>query len=377
MWTSIARAYPISQEWLQRQRNDCAQLTACDCIDDQNIAIFCPASVNASVALRIEHQNSSKRAHIECHSSDRAAFDRLPAWHIGDTDTVALDHCPIVAERPVRQLFERLGIRNVHTLVVTMPVASHAAAAANISDFSGYAFDGLHSIRSASIQANGQHISAATLTSLANMGDLQLSFATFDDRHLFLGNHRGLKRLRLLANHMPRLQKHLFHGTAAITHLDLSTNAIDAIDGDALELLPNLMELRLYGNQLTALPAKLVASNKALTSIALLNNRCQTDGIPAGFLQRLPALTDVTINGCKCQRLPANLFANSTNIRKVSLAYNGLQQLPDTLFGSQANLTELDLSANALATVEAALFANMNQLKVLRLSNNRLSNISR
>lgn len=289
------------------------------CAGDHSTEILCPFRNNANVKIVIEQQLSGQRLRIDCNTNDVGLHDRLPAWRI--VDTVIFSGCSMAPNDSIRRILE---------LWATMaPI--HTTNTASIDQFSGYAVDGLQSIRS----------------------------------------------LHLSGNRIPILRKHLFDGMASITHLNLSENIIDSIDDNALEELSNLKEFHLYFNQLNKLPMQLLSLNMALTSVALINNQWIDSRLPNGLLKNLPALTKIIISGYECQQLPADLFTNSTNIEHLSLAHNGLTYLPDILFDTQVNLLVLDLSFNELTVIDDALFIDTEKLKVLRLSHNRLSNISR
>ncbi|CAL1132707.1 unnamed protein product [Cladocopium goreaui] len=178
----------------------------------------------------------------------------------------------------------------------------------------------------------------------------------------------NLRCLKLEGNRLQRLHQKTFRGwhyDDSSTYLDrgmpledlnLEQNQLTELHPDCFvyysQLRENLLELKLGGNRLTALPD------------GLFNGR-----------QGLSKLRTLQLQSNRLVRLPQKIFQNLPRLQSLNLSQNKLDELPPGLFDG-LNLTIIDLSHNNLTVVDAKLF-HLENLTTLDLRGNRLTDTTR
>ena len=152
---------------------------------------------------------------------------------------------------------------------------------------------------------------------------------------------RTLHGLQVLPRHKKYLNAYLDRWGAQLRELDLSDCRLGQWPA-AVSTLPKLDLLRLWNNQLRALPEE-IGQLATLATLDLASNRLHT--LPDG-LTRLTALTTLDLAGNELTTLP-DAFTQLGALTTLNLAYNQLKSLPDSLT-QLPRLTTLDLKGNPL-----------------------------
>lgn len=362
---------------LQNELN-CPSVTHCECSISTHYEIACPNRINANITLRIEPQQSTNRVEIECYSDDSEIFDNLPEWNIGTAEMVKFNGCPTTANTTINRVFQRLGIRNVRTLIFFARITSNASNKPLDNTMPEQLFANIENVTSLYLRSDKMHLPSNIFQSFHNLEYLQISSADLSNSNVgIFRNLSKLKRLHLWNNDLRNLSKEMFAGIASVIDLEISSNDIDELSSDVFIHLTALESIDLNGNRINAFPQQLFDQNKALQKIRINGNHLKMNALPAQLFGQLPQLEAIWINNCNLTRLPSDLFIESTNLRNISLANNNLTSIPTSIFHHQSDLFDLDMSFNHLFELDDGLFSETTRLTVLRLSHNRLSSISR
>ena len=159
-----------------------------------------------------------------------------------------------------------------------------------------------------------------------------------------------------------------FDGMTNLTDLRLNGNELSALPENIIDQLTNLKDLSLNSNELTSLPDGVFDQLTNLTELGLGSN--ELTSLPSGLFDQLTNLTVLGLNGNELTSLPSGLFDNLINLTRLYLNSNQLSALPDGLFGSLTNLTLLNLWDNPVSSLQESDFDHLTDLEVLILPSN-------
>ncbi|XP_040102541.1 leucine-rich repeats and immunoglobulin-like domains protein 1 isoform X2 [Oryx dammah] len=179
--------------------------------------------------------------------------------------------------------------------------------------------------------------------------------------------------------------------------LNLSYNKLAEIDPAGFEDLPNLQEVYLNNNELTAIPS-LGAASSHIVSLFLQHNRIRsvegsqlkaylslhvldlsanniTEIRSTCFPHGLP-LTELNLASNRISTLESGAFDGlSRSLLTLRLSKNRITQLPVKAF-KLPRLTQLDLNRNRIRLIEGLTFQGLDSLEVLRLQRNNISKLT-
>lgn len=361
-------------------KNDlvCPSVTFCECSVGTYYEIACPNRISANVTLRVEPQHRTNRVEIECNSENSDILNQLPEWNIGDANVVKLNGCPVSLNASVQRVFDRLGIRNVRSLIYFAPIGSNTTTNQLNNILPQQLFANVENVTSLDLRSNGMRLPKNIFQSLNNLEFLQISSTDLSNSaDQVFHNLSKLNRLSLWNNNLRNLSKEIFSGVASVTEFEISSNDINELSSNFFEHLTAMESVNINSNRLISLPPQLFKANQALQKIRIVGNSFELNELPSKLFYQLYNLTAIWINDCNLVNVPGDLFMESTKLRNISMAHNRLREIPVTIFEHQINLVELDLSFNQLTSLDDGVFNETSFLAVLRLSHNRLSNISR
>ena len=159
-----------------------------------------------------------------------------------------------------------------------------------------------------------------------------------------------------------------FDGLTNLTDLRLDGNELSALPESIFDQLTNLTELKLYHNQLSTLPDGIFDQLTNLTVLSLRNN--QLSALPESIFDQLTNLTVLSLSNNQLTALPSGAFDQLTNLKKLYLNSNQLSSLPDGLFDNLTNLTLLNLWDNPVSSLQESDFDHLTNLEVLLLPSN-------
>ncbi|XP_016078586.1 PREDICTED: leucine-rich repeats and immunoglobulin-like domains protein 1 isoform X1 [Miniopterus natalensis] len=178
---------------------------------------------------------------------------------------------------------------------------------------------------------------------------------------------------------------------------NLSYNKLSEIDPASFEDLPNLQEVYLNNNELTAIPS-LGAASSHIVSLFLQHNKIRnvegnqleaylslevldlswndlTEMRSACFLHG-PPLRELNLASNRIGTLESGAFDGlSRSLLTLRLSKNRITQLPVKAF-KLPRLTQLDLNRNRIRLIEGLTFQGLDSLEVLRLHRNNISKLT-
>ncbi|XP_036991410.2 leucine-rich repeats and immunoglobulin-like domains protein 1 isoform X2 [Artibeus jamaicensis] len=179
--------------------------------------------------------------------------------------------------------------------------------------------------------------------------------------------------------------------------LNLSYNKLSEIDPAGFEDLPNLQEVYLNNNELTAIPSLGVASSH-IVSLFLQHNKIRsvegsrlkaylslevldlswnniTEMRSACFLYG-PPIKELNLASNRISTLESGAFDGlSRSLLTLRLSKNRITQLPVKAF-KLPRLTQLDLNRNRIRLIEGLTFQGLDSLEVLKLQRNNISKLT-
>ncbi|XP_045688130.1 leucine-rich repeats and immunoglobulin-like domains protein 1 isoform X1 [Phyllostomus hastatus] len=179
--------------------------------------------------------------------------------------------------------------------------------------------------------------------------------------------------------------------------LNLSYNRLSEIDPSGFEDLPNLQEVYLNNNELTAIPSLGVASSH-IVSLFLQHNKIRnvegsrlkaylslevldlswnniTEMRSTCFLYG-PPIKELNLVSNRISTLESGAFDGlSRSLLTLRLSKNRITQLPVKAF-KLPRLTQLDLNRNRIRLIEGLTFQGLDSLEVLKLQRNNISKLT-
>ncbi|XP_076984877.1 leucine-rich repeats and immunoglobulin-like domains protein 1 isoform X2 [Tamandua tetradactyla] len=182
--------------------------------------------------------------------------------------------------------------------------------------------------------------------------------------------------------------------------LNLSYNKLSEIDPTDFEDLPNLQEVYLSNNELTAIPSLGAASSHIISLfLNLASNRIGTlesgafDGLSRSLLTlrlsknrltqlpvkafKLPRLTQLDLNRNRIRLIEGLTFQGLDSLEVLKLQRNNISKLTDGAFWGLSKMHVLHLEYNSLVEVNSGSLYGLTALHQLHLSNNSISRINR
>ncbi|XP_060127311.1 leucine-rich repeats and immunoglobulin-like domains protein 1 [Zootoca vivipara] len=180
-------------------------------------------------------------------------------------------------------------------------------------------------------------------------------------------------------------------------YLNLSHNKLTEIDPSDFSNLPNLREVHLNNNELTAIPS-LGAASAHITSLYL--NRNKISSIEASQLEPYIALGTLDLSSNNITEIRSGCFPVGLRIKDLHLGSNRISILETKAFDSLSRslltlrlsknriaqlpakafklpkLTQLELNRNRIRLIEGLTFQGLDKLEVLKLQRNNISKLT-
>ncbi|KAM4882247.1 leucine-rich repeats and immunoglobulin-like domains protein 1 isoform 1-T1 [Thomomys bottae] len=179
--------------------------------------------------------------------------------------------------------------------------------------------------------------------------------------------------------------------------LNLSHNKLSEIDPAVFENLPNLQEVYLSNNELTAIPS-LGAASRHIISLFLQHNRIRN--VEGSQLKPYLSLEVLDLSSNNITEIRSTCFPHGLHIRELNLASNRISTLESGAFDGLSRslltlrlsknritqlpvkafklrrLTQLDLNRNRIRLIEGLTFQGLDSLEVLKLQRNNISKLT-
>nr|BAU67904.1 lumican [Carassius auratus auratus] len=186
---------------------------------------------------------------------------------------------------------------------------------------------------------------------------------------------KSLDELKLIGNQLSSFPANTLSGMENLTTLHLSKNKLttESITG-AFKSLKSLVLLDVSENKLKKLPSGVPPS-----LLMLYADHNDIDGIPNGYLAKLPALQYLRVSHNKLvdSGIPAGVF-NVSSLLELDLSFNKLKSIPEI----SESLEHLYLQVNEINKFDLANICkfsspvNYSRLRTLRLDGNNITHRS-
>ncbi|GAB5568210.1 leucine-rich repeats and immunoglobulin-like domains protein 1 [Prionailurus iriomotensis] len=178
---------------------------------------------------------------------------------------------------------------------------------------------------------------------------------------------------------------------------NLSYNRLSEIDPAGFEDLPNLQEVYLNNNELTAIPS-LGAASSHVVSLFLQHNKIRS--VEGSQLKAYLSLEVLDLSSNNITEIRSACFPQGLHIRELNLASNRIGSLESGAFDGLSRslvmlrlsknritqlpvkafklprLTQLDLNRNRIRLIEGLTFQGLESLEVLKLQRNNISKLT-
>ncbi|KAF5922684.1 hypothetical protein HPG69_008058 [Diceros bicornis minor] len=178
---------------------------------------------------------------------------------------------------------------------------------------------------------------------------------------------------------------------------NLSYNKLSEIDPAGFEDLPNLQEVYLNNNELTAIPS-LGAASSHIVSLFLQHNKIR--GVEGSQLKAYLSLEVLDLSSNNITEIRSACFPHGLHVKELNLASNRIGTLESGAFDGLSRslltlrlsknritqlpvkafklprLTQLDLNRNRIRLIEGLTFQGLDSLEVLKLQRNNISKLT-
>ncbi|KAK2728057.1 leucine-rich repeat neuronal protein 2-like [Artemia franciscana] len=183
---------------------------------------------------------------------------------------------------------------------------------------------------------------------------------------------QGLKVLTVLTlqgNYLQSIAGRTFSTVLRLKELDLKQNRIEFIHPQAFAGLEDLEVLSLDDNRLTALtPFKEIFS--VVPNLAELHlGKNNLSALPSGVFRSLDRLMILDLEDAQLGSISSATFSGIEKLRALKLDGNGFEEVPSKELENLTFLEELSIGKNSFSTVNSHVFFSLTRLRVLDISN--------
>ncbi|XP_063226651.1 protein artichoke [Bacillus rossius redtenbacheri] len=225
-----------------------------------------------------------------------------------------------------------------------------------------------------------QEIAENTFKNLRNLTSIDLSYNNIANiRTGAFSGLQNIKRVSLRGNRLSAFKGEYFRFTrgsdgklgTTLEELDLSLNELSYLFPSSFRVHPRLRRLIVSDNEFSFFPAELIASLQYLEYVDLSGNALKAvEDLDFG---RLPRLRTLHLARNQIESLSESAFHNSTQLQILNLGDNKLDRLGERTFEGLARIEMLDLSNNQLSELPDSIFerTKIQMLENINLSGNK------
>ena len=234
-------------------------------------------------------------------------------------------------------------------------------------------FYGLVNLKNLGLEGNKlQYLNPDTFVNLPNLQGLYLSSnigLQIPTGRNFIKSH-SLKHLIISGCNVSSVSVETFANVGALEWLDLGFNYLRSLDINILNVLPELSNLDLEGNEISEIiPGTFEISR--LECLYLEYNKIEHLGIDT--FRGLVNLKNISLEGNKLQYLHPDMFIGLPNLQRLFLLNNSDLQIPnDRHFVKSLSLKRLYISGCNVSSMSVQSFSNVSTLESIDLRYNYL-----
>ena len=150
-------------------------------------------------------------------------------------------------------------------------------------------------------------------------------------------------------------------------------NIVTIDDGKMSQSSGLIEKLLIFKQNVQFLPSNLAEKLPNLTEITIEKSKLLE--ITQESFTNLKLLTSIKIVGNNLRTISEHSFDDNVNLQKLNLTSNRIKAIANNTFSSLINLEVLDLSHNRLTSVDTVNFAVLVSMQVLKLNDNKLRDL--
>ncbi|XP_034840012.1 protein artichoke [Maniola hyperantus] len=213
---------------------------------------------------------------------------------------------------------------------------------------------------------------------LVNRGlDVEILNISSNNLHELPNNLNMLLKLKVLDashNHIKHFDGNIINNIQTLAEIKMHSNKIVELRTGSFQDLKKLETIDLENNQLEMIHPMAIASLPRLLSIYLSRNHIID--IPDQTFSNLPKLRIIEMQGNRIQFISMRAFENIPLVQYLNLSNNQLSSLENLGIKQLISLEVLDLSFNKITRITKESFQYMEWLVELNLDNNHICHIS-
>ncbi|XP_037956336.1 protein artichoke [Teleopsis dalmanni] len=244
-----------------------------------------------------------------------------------------------------------------------------------IRTISPAAFESQRSLEYLDISGNALTDISISLSSLANLRDIDLSYNQISRVHAdVVSAWKNIVEIRLSNNLITDLKHGTFRNLHNLQYLDLSSNEINTVEPSALKNLPDLQEFVLADNKLVELKDHVFEDLPNLLASHFQYNFLRYIS-PESFYNS-PSMVFLNLSNNNFHSLENIGLRSMRNLEVLDLSTNNIRTVSTMPLKVLSWLVELKLDNNEICKVQGSPFETMPRLRVLSMRNNRLRILS-
>ncbi|XP_046961650.1 protein artichoke-like [Vanessa cardui] len=225
------------------------------------------------------------------------------------------------------------------------------------------------------------NISSNNLHELPNSLNVLSKLKTLDASNNYIKNFDGniinniqtLAEIKLHSNRITELRTGSFRDLNNLESIDLENNQLEIIHPMAIANLPKLLSIYLNRNHIIEIPDRAFSNLSKLRIIEMQSNRLQYISIRA--FENLPLVQYLNLSNNQLINLDNLGIKHLVSLEVLDLSFNKITRINKESFQYMEWLVELNLDNNLICHISNQPFDNMPRLKVLSLRHNKLTSV--
>ncbi|VVC27182.1 Hypothetical protein CINCED_3A004293 [Cinara cedri] len=190
------------------------------------------------------------------------------------------------------------------------------------------------------------------------------------------GSLRRLAELRLAGNEISAVNDRPLGGLAGLKIFDLSSNNIVSLPVDMFkDVAESITQIYLQNNSINALSPNLFVNLYQLNSLDLSYNQLSSKWINDNTFSGLIRLVTLNLSNNKITKLAPTIFHDLYTLQILNLAGNLIDFIPNDAFIQLHNLDTLVLSNNKITEITPLALNGLHALTLLSLDGNRITDV--
>ncbi|CAG9784598.1 unnamed protein product [Diatraea saccharalis] len=182
-----------------------------------------------------------------------------------------------------------------------------------------------------------------------------------------------LKILDASFNNIKRFDGNIINNVQTLKEMKMPNNKIVELRAGSFKDIRDLEAVDLENNQIEIVHPKAIVNLPNLSAIYLSRNRIVD--LPDGVFENLPKLRIMELQGNRLQFISSRAFENIPLVQYLNLSNNQLTNIDNSGLRQLISLEVLDLSFNKLTKIDSSSFQHMEWLIELNLDNNLICHI--